>query len=107
MLEYREKTVQEVAACNCDRCGRRMRPEDTDGEWHEKVSLAWRSGYYSVFGDETELRLDLCQHCVKAALGEWIRSTPPEQADELHEPGSDASRPVTPDLFDKLRDESR
>ncbi|WP_233884922.1 MbcA/ParS/Xre antitoxin family protein [Paraburkholderia flagellata] len=71
MLEYREKAILEVAACTCDRCGLRMSPED--GEWHERVSLSWRSGFHSVFGDCSELSLDMCQHCVKATLGEWIR----------------------------------
>ncbi|MGF6658188.1 hypothetical protein OKW34_008778 [Paraburkholderia youngii] len=75
MPEYREKVVQEVAACTCDRCGRRMSPDDSDGEWHERVSLAWRGGFHSVFGDCTDLCIDLCQHCVNATLGEWIRVT--------------------------------
>ncbi|WP_063744664.1 MbcA/ParS/Xre antitoxin family protein [Paraburkholderia oxyphila] len=83
MLEYREKTVQEVAACTCDRCGRRMSPADSDGEWHERVSLAWRAGFHSVFGDCSELGLDLCQHCVNATLGEWIRVSHRDLSDGL------------------------
>jgi len=75
MLEYREKTIREVSACTCDRCGRRMSREDSDGEWYERVSLAWCGGIHSLFGDCAELRLDLCQHCVKATLGERIRIT--------------------------------
>ncbi|MGF6636518.1 antitoxin Xre/MbcA/ParS toxin-binding domain-containing protein [Paraburkholderia sp. MM6662-R1] len=81
MLEYREKAILEVAACTCDRCGRRMSPEDGDGEWHERASLAWRGGFHSVFGDCTDLCIDLCQHCVKATLGEWIRVTHHDLAD--------------------------
>jgi hypothetical protein len=50
-----------------------MSPERSDGEWEERVSLAWRCGSHSVFGDCSELSLDLCQHCVKTTLGEWIR----------------------------------
>ncbi|HKR40310.1 MAG TPA: MbcA/ParS/Xre antitoxin family protein [Paraburkholderia sp.] len=83
MLEFREKTIREVSACTCDRCGRRMSPEDSDGEWHERVSLAWCGGIHSLFGDCTELRLDLCQHCVKVTLGEWIRMTHRDLSDGL------------------------
>ncbi|SOE92922.1 hypothetical protein SAMN05414139_05683 [Burkholderia sp. D7] len=32
MIEYRGKVVQEVAACTCDRCGRRMTPDAAQGE---------------------------------------------------------------------------
>lgn len=81
MLEYREKAILEVAACTCDRCGLRMSPED--GEWHERVSLSWRSGFHSVFGDCSELNLDLCQNCVKATLGEWIRVSQRDLGDGL------------------------
>jgi hypothetical protein len=81
MLEYREKAVLEVAACTCDRCGLRMSPEDD--EWNERVSLAWRCGFDSVFGDCSELSLDLCQHCMKATLGEWIRVSQRDLGDGL------------------------
>jgi hypothetical protein len=83
MLEYREKSIREVSVCTCDRCGSRMSPEDSDGEWQERVSLAWRGGVHSLFGDCAELRLDLCQHCVKATIGEWIRITPCDLGDGL------------------------
>jgi hypothetical protein len=81
MLEYRENTIPEVSACTCDRCGRRMSPKDSDGEWYERVSLSWRGGFHPVFGDYSELRLDFCQHCVKATMGEWIRITCGDQGD--------------------------
>jgi hypothetical protein len=71
MREYREKTVQEVAACTCDRCGRCMTPEDD--EWCERLSLDWHGGFDSVFGDGTHVSLDLCQHCVRDTLGAWLR----------------------------------
>lgn len=77
MLEYQEKTVQEVAACTCDRCQRRMTPED-DVDWYEKLSIAYRGGFGSVFGDGTEISIDLCQRCVKETLGSWLRLNDPD-----------------------------
>jgi hypothetical protein len=79
MLEYREKTVREVSACTCDRCGRRMTPEDGDGEWYEKVALGWQSGFDSIFGDGNTISIDLCQHCVKETLGSWLRVMPADR----------------------------
>jgi len=76
MLEYQDRTVQEVASCTCDRCQKRMMPDDPD--WHEKVSVAFRGGFDSIFGDGNEVSLDLCQQCVKETLGAWLRITPLE-----------------------------
>ncbi|SIT40626.1 hypothetical protein BN2475_270014 [Paraburkholderia ribeironis] len=85
MLEYREKAVLETAACICDGCGRLMRPEASDGEWQERMSLTWRGGVGSVFGHSVEMDLDLCQHCVKTILGEWIRVTRGDRGDGPHD----------------------
>ncbi|WP_233874416.1 hypothetical protein [Paraburkholderia adhaesiva] len=81
MREFHNKTVQEVAACTCDRCGRRMTPDGHDGEWDEMVSVDARGGYWSVFGDGAYIRLDLCQHCVRETLGAWLRVTQPDHED--------------------------
>ncbi|MFM0528914.1 hypothetical protein PQR11_28490 [Paraburkholderia strydomiana] len=72
MLEFRERLVPEVSACTCDRCGRRMTPGDPDSEWHERVSIAYRGGFNSIFGDGQAIRIDLCQHCVRDTLGPWL-----------------------------------
>ena len=78
MLEYRDRTVQEVAACICDRCRRRMTPDDPDLEWFERVSIAYRGGFGSIFGDGCEIAIDLCQHCVQDTLGDWLRVASPD-----------------------------
>ncbi|SIT48934.1 conserved hypothetical protein [Paraburkholderia piptadeniae] len=57
--------MYEVSGCTCDRCGRRMTPDDTDWEWHERVSIAYHGGFHSIFGDGWAIRIDLCQHCVR------------------------------------------
>jgi hypothetical protein len=69
--EYRERTVYELIACRCNRCGRRLSIDDPD--WQERVSLSWRGGYDSIFGDGADLSIDLCQQCVKEALGPWLQ----------------------------------
>ncbi|WP_321871964.1 hypothetical protein [Paraburkholderia tropica] len=72
MLEYQDKVVQDVAACTCDRCQRRMTPDDLF-EWQEKLSVSFHGGYGSVFGDGHKVEIDLCQQCVKETLGAWLR----------------------------------
>jgi hypothetical protein len=78
MLEYQNRTVQEVAACTCDRCQKRMTPDDHDSGWHERMSLSFRGGFDSIFGDGNEVSVDLCSQCVRDTLGAWLRITPPE-----------------------------
>jgi hypothetical protein len=78
MLEYQDKVVQDVAACTCDRCHRRMTPDDPG--WHERLSVAFTGGFDSVFGDGCEVEIDLCQQCVKETLGAWLRISPSEFA---------------------------
>ncbi|QBQ95920.1 hypothetical protein [Paraburkholderia pallida] len=71
MREYRDKVIEELAVCTCDRCGRRMTP-DEPAEWYERVSLGWRCGFDSIFGDGARVSLDLCQGCVRDTLGQWL-----------------------------------
>lgn len=61
-----------LVALTCDRCGTRH-----DDDMDRQEFLRWKdtAGYGNVaFGDGVKLAIDLCQHCVKAALGEWIRT---------------------------------
>lgn len=55
-----------------------MQKHALDGEWNERVSINFHGGYHSIFGDGNVVEMDLCQHCVKEVLGQWIRVT--EQA---------------------------
>ncbi|WP_151102999.1 hypothetical protein [Salmonella enterica] len=64
-----EKTLS-LSAKTCDRC--RRRAEKDDLEFQEFLTIDHRAGYGSVFGDGGRLRLDLCQHCVKEILGQWL-----------------------------------
>jgi hypothetical protein len=37
MLEYQDKVIQEVSVCTCDRCKKRMTPDDHDSGWPESA----------------------------------------------------------------------
>jgi hypothetical protein len=66
------REVEVVTAYKCDGCGKEFGNED----WAElQEMLHWRNngGYGSIFGDCTNMALDLCQHCVKERLGDILR----------------------------------
>jgi hypothetical protein len=60
---------------HCDRCGRVALLGDA--EFEEMVSIESRAGYGSVFGDGNDVQVDLCQHCLKVVLGQWLRVSEP------------------------------
>nr|WP_311527972.1 DUF29 domain-containing protein [uncultured Ralstonia sp.] len=80
MREYQSRTIQELVVCTCDRCQRRLTP-DEPGEWQERLSFDHTGSFDSVFGDGNTVSLDLCQHCTREVLGQWLRITPPADAD--------------------------
>ncbi|QOT76563.1 hypothetical protein [Cupriavidus basilensis] len=79
MREYQPKTVQKLSACTCDRCQRRLTPDE--GEWQERLSINYVGGFDSVFDDGNTVSIDLCQQCVREVLGAWRQITPPTEAD--------------------------
>lgn len=70
-----------IKQLRCDRCG--LLSEVGDAEFAEFISVDTKAGYGSTFGDGNDVQIDLCQHCVKIVLGEWLRITHPE--DRTHE----------------------
>lgn len=66
--------VQEIYGYVCDRCGREAAAGDTNElEAEEFVSIERVGGYSSIFGDGNLISVDICQHCLKDVLGEWLR----------------------------------
>lgn len=65
-----------VSAKSCDRC--HFHAEKDDPEFHEFLSIDRQVRFGSVFGDGNRLKLDLCQHCVKALLDQWLSVSEPD-----------------------------
>ena len=77
MKKFREKVVQEISSYVCDRCGREADADDIQAaEAEEFVSIERVGGYGSIFGDGNQISVDICQHCLKEVLGEWLRIVP-------------------------------
>ena len=72
------KTVETevITSYICDVCHREIDDETDHGlELQEMIHINTRGGYSSVFGDMAKIELDICQHCLKEKLGEFIRTT--------------------------------
>lgn len=64
-----QTTVKMVTGFKCSICG--VATED-EMETQESHSIIISGGYSSVFGDGALGRLDICQHCLKERLGEFV-----------------------------------
>jgi hypothetical protein len=72
------QTVEQVVVTEivCDRCERAFDADDVF-ELQEFVHVRIDGGFASIFGDGTQLTCDLCQRCVRAVLGAFLK--PPAQ----------------------------
>jgi antitoxin CcdA len=80
MIHY-EKVQEErtkIKSKECDKCHRNFDVNNIDNicEIQEFIHIRNVGGYGSIFGDEVEIELDLCQHCVKEVLGQYLRIGP-------------------------------
>lgn len=69
-----ESTVVEFipVAIICDRCGKRTERDDVI-EWQEYFKIKYQGGYGSVFGDESIIECEICQHCLQELIGSFAR----------------------------------
>lgn len=76
MITYKEKTeiVKETEKIICDVCKKEfLYNNENIMEIQEFHHINFRGGFESVFGDDVEVRLDICQHCLKEKLGQYMR----------------------------------
>jgi len=70
-VELRPTIVLEKLVC--DRCGKEAIRGDDDFEFEEFLRVNFVAGYGAVvFEDESKVRGDFCQFCVKELLGPWL-----------------------------------
>jgi len=70
------KRVEKPVEIECDICHKVFNcEEDSDDvlEVQEFHHIEFRGGYGSIFGDESWVECDICQHCLKTALGQYLR----------------------------------
>lgn len=75
--KYKEKIEIERDICKsitCDICKKEFINDETNiFEILEFTHIHKNCGYGSVFGDEDEIEVDICQNCLKNILGKYIR----------------------------------
>lgn len=74
MKKMRLKSIQEVSALVCDRCGREASTEEM--EFGDFTCIEYVGAYNSIFGDGSHISLDICQYCMKETLGQWLKISP-------------------------------
>ena len=77
MRKIQKKQIEQkyVSEVTCDICKKTFKTdisEDID-ELQEFHYIDFCGGYGSIFGDETLVQCDICQHCLKEKLGKYLR----------------------------------
>lgn len=72
------ESVNVVHELVCDRCGVVAPRNET--EFFEFTSIGYVAGYGSIFGDGSRVEIDLCQSCLRDALGAWLRVKEPKDS---------------------------
>jgi hypothetical protein len=70
--EQRKITTSVAKTVECDKCHKVYDVDDVF-EVQEFHHIRFTGGYASVFGDETTIECDLCQHCLKELIGDFCR----------------------------------
>ncbi len=75
MIKTKKVMVEDEVSISviCDVCKKEYRKEDGPLELQEFTHIKFRGGYGSVFGDDVDFAIDVCQHCLKEKLGAYIR----------------------------------
>lgn len=74
MIKYKKEMIEENIPVSlvCDVCKKEYDCKKDVMEIQEFQSINIIGGYDSVFGDGRKLKLDICQHCLKKLLGEYM-----------------------------------
>lgn len=88
--------ADEKSVCTCDRCGRVMEKDVVDGEWQERLIIAFRGGFGSVFGDGNLVEGSFCQECIQLLLGKWLRITNDNPFEQRHKLANDPEKGLQP-----------
>lgn len=78
MKTFKKVLTDAVDTLQCDVCARKVSLDQDTGnimEAQEFTSIEFTGGYASVFGDMNRIQLDICQHCLKERLGQFVRVT--------------------------------
>lgn len=90
MYKIEKKMVETtvLVARFCDICGRDIGPTSEDEmDAQEAITIQFRGGYGSIFGDDILWTVDLCQHCLQKRLGDVLKPDPSNYVEGETGPG--------------------
>jgi hypothetical protein len=72
MVEYKVKTekTMEMSSVVCDICGMSCKANSMEAQEFEFIRRM--GGFGSIFGNEHEVTLDICQHCLEKIIGPYL-----------------------------------
>ena len=65
MQIFKEKNIKFISEILCDICERKAELNGTDFQFAEFVSIKNVGGYASIFGDNSNISIDICQYCLR------------------------------------------
>lgn len=75
MIRYKKETIEQSIpeSVTCDVCKKEYSySKENILEAQEFQYIRIHGGYDSVFGDDNKLKADICQHCFKKIMGEYL-----------------------------------
>lgn len=74
MIKYEEIQIKhkKSVSVTCDVCKKEFFYDKDAMETEEFHYIRFRGGYGSVFADGISYKIDVCQHCLKKLLGEYM-----------------------------------
>ena len=76
MIKYTTETIEQKVpeSVICDVCKTEYSCRDeVSNEVQEFTFINFTGGYDSIFGDGVNMKADICQHCLKKILGDYLR----------------------------------
>ena len=79
MIKYEEVPALAKSLIVCDVCGKEFDVDSNDLEAQEFLRIVAQfliefiGGYASVFGDESHIQCDICQHCLLKMIKDYMR----------------------------------
>lgn len=70
-----------VHRVRCDRCGKELLHGKTSSAG--MISIGFDAGQDSVFGEGSRVEIDLCETCLQASLGAWLRVRLARNSDQI------------------------
>lgn len=85
MRKYKKETqeVLVVETITCDCCKQEFDTKKDFLEIQEMHHISFVGGFGSVFGDNNEVKCDLCQKCLDKLVGKYLRINSESDSEEV------------------------